>query len=270
MKGLMRKLFIEVRWPVLFFSLGLALIMALLTALLPKVLGDIEQVFSRMPFVKPLLTALLGVEPTGGFSAQMMQAFLWVHPTVLSLLWAHALMYCTRMPAAEIDRGTVDFLMGLPLSRWKVYVAEVVGLIVSGLTILIVGYAGHWFASTSLQPSMRPGAFAAFCVMANLFTVFLAVGCLTFLISACSNRRGRAIGIMFAILLLSFLLNFLAQFWPPAKTFAFLSVMEYYRPAIVIQTGQFPIQDIATLFGIAGTSWTIGGMILRNRSICTV
>lgn len=270
MKGLLRKIFLEVRWPVLFFSLGLGLIMALLTALLPKVLGDIDRIFDKMPFVKPLITALLGVDPGDGFTAQMMQAFLWVHPTVLSILWAHELMYCSRAPAAEIDRGSIDFLLSLPVSRGRLYLTETIGFMVTGIVILSFGFTGHWLASASLQPQMRPGAFATFSVMTNLFGVYLAVGGLAFLVSSASDHRGRAIGIMFAILLLSFLLNFLAQFWEPAKTISFLSVMEYYRPALVIQSGVFPWRDLSILMAVAGGAWLLGGVIFRRRSICTV
>ena len=270
MKGLLRKIFMEVRWPVVFFGLGLAVIMGLLTSLLPKVLGDMDDMFLKLPFLKPIITALLGMDPGDGFTAQMMQAFLWVHPTVLSILWAHELMYCSRMPAAEIDRGSIDFLLGLPISRWKLYLSETVGWIISGIVILCLGLTGHLLASSALQPQMRPTVFATFSIMSNLFAVYLAVGGLTLLVSCNSDRRGRAIGIMFAILLASFLLNFLAQFWEPAKAVSFLSVMQYYRPAIIIQSGGFPWQDLTILFGIAATSWAAGGIVFRHRSICTV
>lgn len=261
---------IEVRWPVLFFGLGLALIMALLTGLLPKVLGDIDRVFEKLPFIKPLITALLGVEPKGGFTAQMMQAFLWVHPTVLALTWAYILMFCSRTPAGEIDRGSVDFLLGLPVSRWELYIAETVGFLTTGMVILAIGVSGHLICSVWLQPRMQPTAFATFSVMCNLLAVYTAVGAIAFLVSACSDRRGRAVGIVFAILLLSFLLNFVAQFWKPAKQVSFLSVMEYYRPALTIQHGTFPARDVATLLIVAAVAWTIGGIVLRRRSICTV
>jgi ABC-2 type transport system permease protein len=270
LKGILRKIYLEVRWPVFFFSIGLAIIMALLTTLLPKVLGDIDKVFEKLPFVKPIITALLGMDPGDGFTAQMMQAFLWVHPTVLSMLWAHELMYCSRMPAAEIDRGTIDFLLSLPISRWKLYVCESIGWIASGTVIIGTGVCGHVLASLKLQPQMRPDAFAIFCIVANLFAVYLAVGGLSWLVSANSDRRGRAIGIMFAILLISFLLNFLAQFWEPAKSVSFLSVMEYYRPAFIIQSGSFPWSDVSTLTLIGGISWILGGIIFRQRSVCTV
>lgn len=270
MKGLLRKIFVEVRWPVFYFGSGLAAIMWLLTALLPKVLGDVHRVFEKISFVKPLITGLLGMDPGDEFSAKMMQAFLWVHPTVLSLTWAHALMYCTRMPAAEIDRGSVDFLLGLPVSRWKLYLSETIGCMVSGACILLIGFGGHAMAASSLQPQMRPDTFALFGILANLFAVYLAVAGLTFLVSTNSDRRGRAIGIMFAILLASFLLNFIAQFWIPAKAISFLSIMEYYRPALVIESQRFPVQDVATLIVIATISWGAGGVIFKSRSICTV
>lgn len=270
MKGILRKIFWEVRVPVLLFSVGLSLIMFLLTSLLPKVLGDLDKMFEKLPFIKPVLTALIGIDVSDGFTSQMMQAFLWVHPSVLAILWAHELMYCSRVPAGEIDRGSVDFLLGLPVSRWKLYISETIGWMLSGAVILLVGLMGHLAASVSLQPGMRPGLFAIMCVTCNLYAVYLAVGGIAFLVSANSDRRGRAIGVLFAILLASFLLNFVAQFWEPAKAISFLSVMEYYRPALTIQANEFPLKDVSILFGIASISWVAGGLVLRSRSICTV
>ncbi|MFO0426396.1 MAG: ABC transporter permease subunit [Planctomyces sp.] len=270
MKGLLRKIFLEVRWPVFFFSLGLAVVMGLLTALLPRVLGEAHRMFASLPFIRPVITALLGMDPGNRFSAEMMQAFLWVHPSILTLIWAHELMYCSRMPAAEIDRGTADFLLALPVTRWKLYLSETIGWLISGGVIMAFGVAGYLLASSSLQPEMRPASATTLGILTNLAGVYVAVGGVSFLVSACSDRRGRAIGILFALLLASFLLNFLAQFWPPAKSVAFLSVMEHYRPAIIIQSGQFPLKDVVTLLTVALISWTIGGVIFRRRSICTV
>lgn len=270
MRGLLTKILIEVRWSVLLFGTGLCLIMALLTALLPKVLGDLDRIFEKLAFVKPLITALLGVDPGKQPTAQVMQAFLWVHPTVLTLIWAHEVMYCTRMPAGEIDRGTIDFLLGLPVSRWKVYISETIGWMVSGVVILLMGFAGHLAASSSLQPQMRPGFLITAWVMLNLLAVYAAVGSFSLLISAASDRRSRAMGIVFGVLLFSFLLNFLAQFWEPAKAVSFLSIMEYYRPAVIIQTGEFPLTDFVALAAVSIVCWVTGGVVFRRRSICTV
>ena len=71
-------------------------------------------------------------------------------------------------------------------------------------------------------------------------------------------------------MLASFLLNFLAQFQDWAKSLSWLSVMEYYRPAIIIQSGLFPWQDVKILLCIAATFWIAAGVTFRRRSICTV
>ena len=270
MSGLLRKIFYEVRMPVLLFAIGLAAIMSLLTALLPQVLGDVDKLFESISFIKPLISALLGVDVGDGLTAQMMQAFLWVHPTVLAMIWAHELMYCSRVPAAEIDRGTIDFLLGLPVSRWRLFFAETIGWLVSGVFMLVTGWLGHAVASRWLEPDMQPSAFATFCVMANLFAVFVAVGGMTFLISANSDRRGRTIGIAFAILLFSFLLNFLAQFWEPAKSVSFLSIMSYYQPAKVLEAEAFPVGNVLILATLGLICWSLAGLVFRRRSICTV
>jgi ABC-type Na+ efflux pump permease subunit len=270
MRGLLSKILTEVFWPVIWFCLGLCLIMGLLTALLPKVLGNIHEVFDNMPLVKPLITALLGVDPGNQISSQLSQAFLWTHPTLLTLLWAHELMYCSRMPAGEIDRGTADFLLCQPVTRTQVFVAESIGWLLSGVLILGSGCVGHLIASGFVHAEMRLPFASALLVLGNLGALYLAVGSLAFLLSACSDRRGRAVGIVFAILLLSFLLNFLAQFQDWAKRISWLSMMEYYRPAIVIQNNQFPRADVLTLLTLAAIWWTAALIVFRRRSICTV
>lgn len=271
MIGLLQKIWVEVRWPVLFFSLGLFSVMSVLTALLPKILANMNQFFDKMPMIRPLLTALLGVDPGNQASAQISQAFLWVHPTVLSLIWAHEVMYCSRVPAGEVDRGTADFLLCLPLSRWEIFWAETVGWLVSGTCIILSGYAGHLLISLTIQPDMRLSVLKSMTVIVNLSAVYLAIGSFSFFVSTMSNRRGRAIGIVFTVLLASFLLNFLAQFQDWAKFISpWLSVMAYYRPAIIIQSGEFPWFDIAVLVFISGLIWLASGFVFHYRSICTV
>ena len=51
----------------------------------------------------------------------------------------------------------------------------------------------------------------------ELFCCVFGSGWLCFLISSVSDRRGRAMGVVFAVLLASFLINFVAQFWDPLK-----------------------------------------------------
>jgi ABC-2 type transport system permease protein len=103
-----------------------------------------------------------------------------------------------------------------------------------------------------------------------LYCVYIAIGGISFLVSSLSDRRGRAIAVVFAIVLVSFLLNFIAQFWEPAKRFAHLSVMTYYQPALILRSGEIPSTNIAVLIAIGTLTWLVAGEVNRRRSICTV
>ena len=71
--------------------------------------------------------------------------------------------------------------------------------------------------------------------------------------------------IVFSIVLASSLLNFVAQFWEPARQVAFLGVMEYYQPAQVLQGGDPPFRDMAVLLSVGGLAWLLGGEVVARR-----
>lgn len=106
-------------------------------------------------------------------------------------------------------------------------------------------------------------------IVFNLFCLYVSIGGVAFFVSSISERRGRAVFAIFAIVVASFLVNFLAQFWAPAEPFAFLSVVEYYQPANIIRSGTLPAADIAVLLGVGLVAWFAGREIVARRSICT-
>jgi hypothetical protein len=270
MRGLITKTLYEVWLPTLLFGLGLFVVKMILTFILPQIHEALGEVLHRLPFARAFLTILLGNTLGAEISSQSMQAFLFVHPVVLALVWAHAVTLCTRMPAAEIDRGTIDVLLSLPVSRRAVYWCESVIWIVCGALVLLMGLAGHLVAAPRMPDELRPELPRIMLVMVNLFSVYIAVGGIALFVSALSDHRGRAVACVFAILLASFLLNFIANFWQPAKRIAFLGILEYYRPAQVLQHGEFPLRDVVVLLGVGLVTWLAGGEILARRSITTV
>ena len=270
MRGLLTKTFYEVWITTLLFGLALCGVSALLTFVLPQIQQALDGVLGHIPLAKSFLAALLGTELGDEISARAMQAFLWVHPVVLSLVWAHEIILCTRFPAGEIDRGTIDVLLGFPVSRREIYWSETITWLVSGLFVLSLGFLGHRLASPAMPAEMRPEVGRALLVIANLFGVYWAIGSITLLVSAFSDRRGRAIAVVFAIVLISFLLNFVAEFWEPAKRVVWLSVMSYYQPSQILRTGEIPVGDMVTLFSVGVVAWVIGQEVVARRTICTL
>ena len=98
----------------------------------------------------------------------------------------------------------------------------------------------------------------------------LGEGALAFLVSSASERRGRAVSVIFGLMLTWYVLDVLAVFWNPAQNFAFLNPLTYYRPMPIMQTGAVPASHIVTLLSVAVVGWIAGCEVTVRRSICTV
>jgi ABC-2 type transport system permease protein len=194
----------------------------------------------------------------------------WVHPIVLALLWAQEIIFCTRVPAGEVDRGTVDLLLSLPVSRWQVFLCESAVWLFTGLILVCSGLLGSLLGGLAADEEMRQPIGRVLIVAINFYGLYLAVGGMCWLVSSLSDHRGRAVAVVFALVLVSFLLNFLGQLWEPAHSVQFLGVLNYYRPVAILGDGVWPIADMLVLVTVGGICWLIGGVVFARRDICTV
>jgi ABC-type transport system involved in multi-copper enzyme maturation permease subunit len=254
----------------LLLALVLMIIEVALGFILPKFGAQMTQEWLQMDFARGIMQAMVGAEIVGRMGTQMFHSMAWVHPVVLALIWAHAMISGTRVPAAEVDHGTVDVFLSLPVSRWEVFISETVVWLGCGVLVLSAGLAGNLLGGLSLPVALRPVPNRLFIVMVNLFCLYLAAGGLACLVSAFSDRRGRALTTIFVLLLFLFLLNYLAQFWHPLEKFAFLSPLHYHRPVNVLINGTWPWKDIGILAGAGAVLWLCGGIVFARRDLCTV
>lgn len=268
--GLINKAIREI-WPVtLLCGLGIMAFEVLLGYVLRSFQTEIAELWPHVEFVQRILQALVGTEISDNIGPGVFQTIPWVHPIVLSLVWGYEIAICTRVPAGEVDRGTVDVLLGLPVSRWQVYLCESFVWAVGGLVVIGMGWLGSVLIGLTGPSEARLAAGQVFVIVANLYCLYLAVGGLALLISSLSERRGRAVAIAFGIVLASFFLSFLTQFWEPARALSFLSVLDYYRPMLILRDAVWPVKDMAALGGCALVLWVAGGLFFARRDICTV
>ena len=80
-------------WPATLL-LGLVLMgaEAILAYVLPKFGSQLSQQWLQLDFARGMLQAMLGTEILDRIGIQMFQSMAWVHPVVMSLTWAHALL----------------------------------------------------------------------------------------------------------------------------------------------------------------------------------
>jgi len=266
--GLIGKTIREVWLSTLLFALGLGAIEGMLASLLPTIYRQLPDQWLQIKFVQNMLKALLGTEVGSSVGPGVIAAIAWAHPIVLALVCAHTISFCTRVPAGEVDRGTIDVLLGLPISRTGVYLSESAVWLASGLAVIVTGLVGN-FVGRWIYGSEQTGDSAQLVmVTANLYCLYIAVGGFTCLVSSMSDRRGWAVAVVFAVVLASFLLNFIAQFWIPAKSVSFLSVLSYYRPMFILRDSTWPVTDMVVLLGVGSILWGLGAIVFARRDIC--
>jgi ABC-2 type transport system permease protein len=258
--------------PVTLLLGGLLMLMqGVLAYVLPTFSAQFSSQMLRVEFLRNVIQAMLGTDLAEGVGPQLFVAIAWVHPVVLALVWAHAIIVCTRVPAGEVDRGTIDVLLGLPVSRWGLYLSETVGWLVSGIVLLVLGAAGNAVGTLLVaDTSLRPEPPRVALVVINQLCLYLAVGAAAWLASSLSDRRGRAIGVVFVVVVASFLLNYLAQFWEPARRAAPFGLLRYYRPLLILRDGALPARDAIVLGSVAILLWLSGGLIFARRDLATL
>ena len=125
---------------------------------------------------------------------------MWSHPILLAMLFGHAILLFTRIPAGEIGSGTIDILMSLPVSRTTIFLSNTICCLLAGLAIILAGFLSHLIVSQTAPPDYRiaPGVLTS--IAANLYCLYFAVtGIISWVTSLCSLRV-KAVGISFAIL----------------------------------------------------------------------
>lgn len=268
-RGLLIKSIREVWLTTALVGLALAGFEALLAYIIPTFYEDLTSQLANVKFVQDMLKVLLGSEIDGAIGRYAMTSIPWVHPIVMALVWAHGIILCTRLPAEEVDRGTIGVLLALPISRTRVYVCDSVVCVAAGFVVVMMGLLGSLAGAHRAVPELRSDLGSLVIIVVHLYCLYLAVGGMTCLVSSLSDHRGRAVGVAFAIVLLSFLLNFLAQFWSPARSVSFLSVLNYYQPLRVMQSSTWPITDMLVLSVTGAVFWLAGAIVFARRDICT-
>ena len=255
---------------ILLFAFGVAAVETLFAAVLPTFGDEISGMWRQLGFVQNILESLLGAELGESMTIDTMASIAWVHPILLVLIWAHEINFCTRLPAGEIDRATIDVVMGLPVSRRRLFLCESLVWALSGAVVVLFALLGCFLGNLFIPAEDRPDFGRLLIVLVNLFAMYATVGSLALLVSSLSDRRGRAVAVAFGIVIFSFLLNFLAQFWEPARSLSFVGLLNYYQPLVILRDATWPIRDLIVLLTCSLVLWVTGGVIFSRRDICTV
>jgi ABC-2 type transport system permease protein len=224
------------------------------------------------PPVKAFRDALFGFDPGNAGVAELAFSLAWSHPVIITLLAAHAILVCTRVLAGEVERGTIDVLLALPVSRWRLFISESTAWLVSGTTLLGGLYLGSFIGAQFIPTEHRPDWSRLAMVLANLALVYAVISTSSMLAAVLTDRRARAVLTVIILTVSSVLITFLYTLDPSlefTKKLRFLSVLDYYTPIKTLLSGQWPVRDMLWLAGASLTIWLAAGIVLSRRDVTT-
>jgi len=268
-RGLIFKSIGETWAGTLCFAAGVFAFQILLAVILPNFQEGLDEILKHLKFVQYMIAALLGTQVSAQMGPKAFEALPWVHPAILALMWAHGIMFCTRLPVAEVERGTIDVLLALPVRRSTVLVSDTVVWILWGCVLAGVALAGNLLGALSSKSDLPIEFLTRMGIAVNFVCVYLCVGGVARVLSSICERRSRAVGAAFAVVIASFVLQTLAMFNEGLAGLSFLGVLEYYRPLQALSGRGWALGDMTTLLLVAGVLWTISVMLFVRRDIRT-
>jgi ABC-2 type transport system permease protein len=231
--------------------------------------AELMKFVSNFPFLKKLFEAALGIDVTGDLSINILFATGFTHAMVLMLSLSVIIATTSRVIAGEIERGTADLLLTLPMNRSEVYFSTALVWIVAA-TILAACPVFGVFIGTNIFETAEPVFISDFIKPAiNFFFLLLAVGGISSLFSSLINRRGLAVATVVGIILFSIVLNFVEPFIEAIRPLRFIGLLNYFRPVDIVRSGEWPIGSMLALFTVGATCWGIGLIVFCRKDIPT-
>lgn len=219
-----------------------------------------------IPWIRRLVASLAGADVLEFTKPEGWLSIVFNHPLIWTILVAFTLTLSSGVLSGEVDRGTMDMLMTLPVSRAAIYCSNSLALLIMMLPICWAVWLGAYLGvSLTNLAGVRMHLLAM--VTCNLCAALVAVSGLSMAASGCSNRRTVAVLGVFLAVFYGFVINFLGTLWPALEPLAFTSFLNYYAPLVIIRDEAFAWKNMLILLGIGGTFWLVGLVIYTRRDI---
>jgi ABC-2 type transport system permease protein len=263
LRSVWRKTLRDHRRALPWWALGIAALVALYAAIWPTIAGmpDLESFLDSYP--EALRAFFGGTEFDLGTPAGYLQAeaFSFLLPLVFLVFGIGA---GAAAIAGEEDRGTLELLLGAPVSRTRIVRDK---LLAASLALAALGLT-TWLALRvgALAAGMEIGArrLAAAVVLLVLFALVFTA--LALLLGAATGRRGLALGIPAALAVLSYVSTSLAQLVDALEPLDRLSPYHYYAASEPLKHG-LDAGHALVLLGLVAACAALAGPAFERRDV---
>jgi ABC-2 type transport system permease protein len=240
---------------------------AVFVAAMAEMAPQALEFWRRFEFLKQLIQSLFSVDLDGEVSMNVWLSVGLAHPLLLTLALGSVIASCTRVISGEMENGTADLLLALPIPRRQIYISICGGWLCTAFCVSVASWVGVALGGVfvDIPEPIELSHFAL--ALTNLFALLVACGGFVMCVASFCNRRSIAVGICIGVLMLSYLIGFLEPFLDFMSYLAWTSILNYYRPTDVVRDGQLDWQTCSSLLAIGGILWTAGLIRYQRRDI---
>jgi ABC-2 type transport system permease protein len=217
----------DLRWQIVWYGIGLGLMSALVVYIYPSYsdqLGDIE--------IPEAMRALIGDVDYGTAEGFVSAEFLSWTPLVLVVF---AIMGGTAALAGEESNGTLDLVMAQPVSRTRVAIEKLLGLLIGLLGICAVIYLGWLISVPFVEIDLGYGELAV--ATLNVVPLIAFFQAFSMWAGVTLPSRGLATGLAVALAIASYFIYYLANIVDVIEPLRQLSVFYHYHGTEVLMDG---------------------------------
>ena len=222
---------------------------------------------SKFGFLKKIFEVGFGINVSGEISLNVLFSACFTHAMILLLAWSTIISISTRVTVGEVERGTADLLLSLPVSRQEVMFSTSLVWVLSAAVLSACPIVGVWIGSLVLETEEVVEINRYVAPAVNFFCLNLAVGGISTMIACLASRRGLAIAWIVGVLVSSVVLNFVEPFIDAVKHIRIVGLMSYFRPVDTVRNNDWPVSSILVLLGIAVVSWVVGSVVFCRKDI---
>lgn len=250
--------------------LMIALLIFLMQLAICGIIHDNEGVERLMNFIDMLpkvVKAVLGGEGLQVGNLPSLIAIGYNHPMVLTLFLLFAVGVPTGMLAGEVQRGAMELILSRSVTKIQVYVCAGVITVAGMFGLVIVMFLGT-VTARGIYDFGRPVPLYGFFQLAlNAGLLAVAIGAISLLSAASFRRRGTAVGVAVAYIMVNYFASIVTEWWPKMANMERFVIFNYVRTDKIFTTGAWPLNDMAVLAAVSIVAFLAGGIIWQRRDL---
>jgi len=257
---MIRKALRDLRWTTFWYALGLAIYIVLIASFYPTLERQREELERLLQQYPELLFRVFGIDPQhtlftnfAGFMHAEIFGFIWPVTALIFVVLSGA-----AVVAQEVERGTAEFWLSVPVSRARLLASKQVALLAS-ILVLVLSSAIALAASAAAFGGELTGRGLAQLVI-TLTGLLVAIAGLATLASAAASERSHAAGSVGGLLLLMYLAWIVAGLTEEARWLRYLSLLTAYDPqaAMLGELAWYkPVIHFVIGLGSAVAAWAV-------------